>query len=444
MTQQIGGLARRSVLLAPLALSGCGLWQNWFGDKKTPLPGKREPILAEPNGLQLASNAPKVVLPAPVRNAAWPQTGGNPAHLMGHLEARPNLTEAWRADIGEGGGYRQKLLAQPVVAGDLVFTMASNGMVSAFQLSNGARVWRTDSKAKHNRSTNIGGGLAYDQGVLYAVNGVGEAVAFDPANGKVRWRTSFGGPARSAPTVAEGRIFFVTIEDRLVVLATQDGRRLWEHLATNPVTQLLGQPAPAYANGLLVAAFGSGEIACLRADSGNLVWSDSLGGVAASATLADFSSIRGRPVISNGKVFAIGMGGLALGMDLPTGRRLWEREVAGENSPWIAGSWMFIISLEQEIAAIDTATGAVAWVSALPRWNNEKKHSGLISWWGPVLLSDRLVVTGTTGEALAVSPYNGAILGRQRLSSPASPLEPVIAQGTLLVLTDAGRLLALR
>ncbi|HET8997116.1 MAG TPA: PQQ-binding-like beta-propeller repeat protein [Acetobacteraceae bacterium] len=444
MAQEIGKVARRGVLLAPLALSGCGLWNHWFGENKKPIPGKREPVLTASHGLRVEANPPKVVLPPPVRNAAWPQAGGNPAHLMGHLEARAELAEAWRVGIGEGGGYRQALLAQPVVAGNLVFTMDSDGVVSALQLSDGARVWRTDSKARNDRSSNIGGGLAWSQDTLYVVNGLGEAVAFDPAKGTVRWRSSFGVPTRSAPTVVEGRIFFVTIEDRLVVLSTQDGRRLWSHEATNPLTQVLGQPAPAYANGLVVAGFGSGEIACLRADSGNVVWSDSLGGVSASATLADFSSIRGRPVISGGKLFAVGMGGLTVGMDLPTGRRLWELNAASENSPWVAGSWMFMISQDQELAAIDTANGSVAWVSALPRWKNEKEHSGLITWWGPTLLSDRLVVTGTTGEALALSPYTGAILGRQRLSSPAAPLEPVVAQGTLLVVTNAGRLLALR
>jgi len=444
MGQHIGGPARRAVLLAPLALSGCGLWNNWFGEVKKPLPGKREPVLPPQRGLKVDAGAPRVVLPPPVRNTAWPQAGGNPAHLMGHLEASHSLAEAWRAGIGEGGGYRQKIMAQPVVANGLVFTMDSDAVVSAFQLRDGARVWRTDSKAKDDDSSNVGGGLAFYQGVLYAVNGLGEAVAFDPAKGSVRWRKSFGAPTRSAPTVVEGRIFFVTIEDRLVVLATQDGRRLWDHQATNPATQVLGQPAPAYANGLVVAGFGSGEIACLRADSGNLVWSDSLGSASRASTLADFSSIRGRPVISGGRVFAVGMGGLALGMDLPTGRRLWERQVSGEDSPWVAGSWMFMVSDGQEMTAIQTTDGSVAWISPLPRWEDEEAHKGPISWWGPALLSDRLVVTSTTGEALAVSPYTGAILGRQKLSSPAAPVEPVVAQGTLLVLTDAGRLLALR
>jgi len=42
-------LSRRTAMLAPLAaplaLTGCGLWDDWFGSKKTPLPGQREPVL---------------------------------------------------------------------------------------------------------------------------------------------------------------------------------------------------------------------------------------------------------------------------------------------------------------------------------------------------------------------------------------------------------------
>lgn len=444
MGQQNGGIARRAALLAPLALSGCGLFGGWFGEEKKPLPGKREPVMPARHGLRVDEGASRVVLPPPVRNAGWPQAGGNPAHLMGNLQAAQQLNEAWRADIGEGGGYRRKVLTQPVVANGLVYTMDSNSVVSAFQLSDGRRVWRTDSKTRKDDDTSVSGGLAYDQGTLYAVNALAELVAFDAAKGSIRWRNQFEAPARSAPTIADGRIYFVTIEDRLVVLAADDGRKLWDHQATNPATQVLGQPAPAYANGLVVAGFGSGELACLRGDSGAVVWTDSLGGALESTTLADFSSIRGRPVISNGKVFAIGLGELTLSLDLPTGRRLWQRDVGGEDSPWVAGSWMFIVSSGQEMAALNTADGRVAWVSALPRWENPKKMSGPIVWWGPALAGDRLVVTSTTGEALAVSPYTGEIIGRQKLSAPAAPLEPVVADGTLLVVTDDGRLLALR
>ena len=437
-------LSRRAAVLAPLALGGCGLWDNWFGAKEVILPGKREPVMPGREGLQVDPAAPKtVVLPPPVLNAAWPQAGGNPAHLMGHLASAQRLSEAWAASIGAGGGYRRKIMAQPVVADGIVFTMDSDAVVTAFDAATGARRWRQDTAGKKDRSTNVGGGLCYDQGVLYAVNGLAELVAFDAATGHEKWRRSIGAPGRSAPTAADGRLFLTTIVDKLLAFAAADGRPLWEHQAPNANTSLLGQPAPAYADGLVVAGFGSGELAVLRADSGAVAWTDSLAAPGGLSGVSDISAIRGLPVISQGRVFAIGLADLMLSNDLRSGRRLWEREVGGEDSLWVAGDWLFVVSVDQRLAAVDARDGRVAWVTDLPRFENPKKQEGALTWFGPVLVADRLIVAGTSKDALAVSPYTGAILGRQKLSGAAS-LGPVVANGTVFIVSDDGRLLALR
>jgi outer membrane protein assembly factor BamB len=436
-------LSRRAALLAPMALTGCDLWDRWFGTKKTPLPGKREPITAGRHTLEVDEGAPKVVLPPEVRNAAWPQAGGNPTHYMGHLTAGDRLTEAWSANIGAGGGYRRKIMAQPVANDGIVYVMDSDAVISAVQIASGRRVWRFDTRDEDDDSTNIGGGLAIDQGTLYAVNGLAELVALDAAKGTLRWRSKFGAPTRSAPTVIEGRLFVTTIEDRLLALATDDGRQLWTHQAANPTTSILGRPAPAYADGLVVAGFGSGELSAMRAESGTVVWADTLSAGMGASTLTEFAAIRGLPVIADGKVYAIGMGGLAVAIDLPSGRRLWEREASGEDSPLTAGAWLFLVSLDQRIAAVSRDDGRVAWVTELPRWENPEKQRDPITWFGPLLAGDRLVVAGTNHQALAVSPYSGEILGQQELSGAAS-LGPIVADGTVFVVTDDGRLLALR
>jgi outer membrane protein assembly factor BamB len=453
MTRKAGGrpcgqvraafLSRRAALLAPLALGGCGLWDDWFGTRKTPLPGKREPIVVGRRALTVDEGVPKVALPPEVRNAAWPQAGGNPAHFMGHLAAGERLTEAWTAGIGQGGGYRRKVLAQPVSVDGVIYVMDSDAVVSAFDTAQGGRLWRFDTRREDDDSTNVGGGLAVDQGTLYAVNGLADIVALDAAKGTIRWRSTIGAPTRSAPTVVEGRVFVTTIEDRLLALATEDGRQLWTHQAVNATTSVLGRPAPAYASGLVVAGFGSGELATLRADTGNVVWTDNLAAAVRTGSLADFSAIRGLPAVGDGRVYAISMGGLMVAVDLPTGRRLWEREVAGEDSPWAAGSWLFVVSLDQRIAAVNRDDGHVAWVTDLPRWQNPEKEKDSITWFGPLLVGDRLVVAGTNREALAVSPYTGEILGRQELSGAAS-LAPIVVDGTVFVVSDDGRLLALR
>src|ERR1051325_6511110 len=188
------GLTRRSSLLAPLALAGCGLWEEGFGSHKTPLPGMREPILGGRRTLEVDEGTPKVELAPAVRNAAWPQAGGNPAHFIGHLAASDRLTEAWRVSIGAGGGYRRKIMAPPVAADGIGYVMDSDAVVSAFDMARGSRVWRFDTKDKDDDSTNVGGGLTLDQGTLYAVDGLAELVAIDAAKGTMRWRSRFGAP----------------------------------------------------------------------------------------------------------------------------------------------------------------------------------------------------------------------------------------------------------
>ncbi|MBV9656406.1 MAG: PQQ-binding-like beta-propeller repeat protein [Acetobacteraceae bacterium] len=437
-------LSRRAALLTPLGAAGCSLLDNWFGENKPPLPGEREAILARRRGMQVDGDASrKIVLPPPVRNEAWPQTGGNPAHFMGHLSAGEALREAWSASIGEGGGYRAKILAQPLIVGDTVFAMDSDAVVSAFATADGHRRWRSPTTTDEDDSTNVGGGMAVENDTLYAVNGLGQLVAFDPANGKERYRIYLGAPARSAPTVADGRLFVTTIQEKLLALAADDGRKLWEHQAPSSNSSMLGLPAPGYADGLVVAGFGSGELAALRAETGGVSWTDSLASARGRNSISDLSAIRGLPVLAERRVYTIGLGGLLISSDLRSGRRLWEREIGGQDSPWAAGEWLFILNADQELGAVSREDGRIAWVTELPRWDNPEKQQDPIYWFGPALVGDRLLISGTGQEALSVSPYSGEILGRQQLSGPAS-LPPVVAADTVYVITDDGKLLALR
>lgn len=437
-------LSRRAALLAlPLGLGGCSLFDNWFGDTKEPLGGKREPVLGSRGGLEIdTADRRTVSVPAPAAVPAWPQSGGTPTHVVGNI-AVTGLQPAWREGIGEGGGYRAKLTAQPIVANGAVYTMDSDGQVACFDLAGGGRRWRTDTQAEENRSTNIGGGIAWENGTVYATTGRAEALALEAASGRILWRKDLGAPARSGPTIAGGRLHFTTLDDRLLALNAADGARVWGYQAASSTTTVLSDAAPAVSEGFVIAGFGSGELATVRADSGVLVWSDSLASSRGRTSQVDLSAIRALPVIDRGRVFAIGVGGLLASLDLRSGRRLWEREIGGGQTPWLAGDWLFVQTLDQSLAAISADDGRVRWVQDLPRWDNPAKRRDPIFWSGPVLAGGKLVLAGTSELAVSVDPVSGQILGTQGLSGPVS-ISPVAAAGTLLILSDDGTLQAFR
>ena len=85
----------------------------------------------------------------------------------------------------------------------------------------------------------------------------------------------------------------------------------------------------------------------------------------------------------------------------------------------------------------------VAWVTPLTAFKDEKKRRDPVLWAGPVLAGDRLLLGSSTGELLSLSPYDGRPLGKLDLHSPIM-IAPVVADRTVYVLTDHGRLIALR
>ena len=432
------GLSRRAALLMPLALGGCG-WFDWLTDEqKKPIGGKRYPVLAAARGMHIDSIEP-VTIPPPVTNPTWLQYGGAVSHVGGNLAG--GLTKVWSSSIGRGGDYRTRLTAQPLIDGGQVYTMDTDCAVSAFELATGRQIWRTRTRPKKNTTSNVGGGIAIADGVIYVSTGLAEALALNLDNGAIIWRAPIPTPARSSPTVTPEGVFICTMDQQLVGLSRKDGKLIWSYQASLVNTGTLGQAAPAYADGVLVAGFESGDLAAVRADSGTLVWTDNMGGVKGAATLSEFASVRGATVIDGGLVYAVGLGGLLAALDLRSGRRVWQRDIAGGNTPWIAGDFLFMVDSEQKVGAIDKNDGTVHWVEDLPRFNNPKRTRGLITWYGPTLVGGKLVLVSDKGKMAVLDPISGALVTSSNLADTAS-LAPVAAQGYVFVLTDDATLTA--
>lgn len=429
-------------------LTGCSTAESIFGEEKeAPLEGERISILELQKNLEPDSAALEgqgFVAPAAWRNEFWPQAGGYPNHSMQHLILNDGeLEEAWSVKIGQGSTKELPLTAQPIVVDGKVFTLDTNSKLSAFDTASGKRIWQVDVRDTEEDDPVIGGGVAYSQGVLYVTNGYDELLAVNPASGELVWRVPLPAPSRAAPTIMEERIFVSTLDNRLFALGAQDGQVLWEYSGITESAGLVGAASPAASREVVIPAFSSGEIVALRVENGSVAWSENLSSFRQAGGLAGISDIRGLPVTDKGLVIAISFGGRIAAIDERTGTRIWQREIGGSETPWVAGNHLFVISSDNEIVALGRDTGVIRWVTQLPRFRDAESREGAIYWTGPVLAGDRLIAASSDGRVAELDPVTGKAL-RDWNSGSSIRIAPVVAGGTLYLLGEDGTLMAYR
>ena len=252
-----------------------------------------------------------------------------------------------------------------------------------------------------------------------------------------------GGPLRGAPTLADGSVYVISQDNQIFALKTTDGSTAWSNAAALEVAGVFGNGAPAVDRGTVVAGFSSGELNAYRYENGRMVWQDALSRTSISNAVAALSDIDADPVIANGIVYALGQGGRMVALDLTSGQRVWELNMAGIATPWVAGDWLFAVNDKAQLIAVQRLTGKIRWINQLPRWLKEKKKDGQINYFGPVLAGNRLVVAGSNGAMINLDPTNGTIQSQVNVGGGVR-FQPVVAGNALYLMTEQGRLLAFR
>lgn len=463
----LGSLAL--VLSVAFVGGGCAMTDmvgKWFSQPhKSKIRGERISIMASDEAVRPDPSLKdqKVVLPAPYRNTEWTQPGGFASNAMYHLQAAGPLKQLWEADAGTGSNSKSRLTASPIVVGGKVYTLDADARLFAFNAETGEELWHVQaSPAGHrdlintmsfglfgenksvDRSKGFGGGIAYDGGRIFATTGFGEVVAFDAGSGKELWRVSLDVPIAMSPVANGGRVFVATMDNHFYALAEKNGRQLWDHRGISESAGIMVSTSAAVANEFVIAPYSSGEVFALRVQTGRPAWSDMLTRSHGVTALSEIDDIAGHPVVDRDLVFAVSHSGVMAAIQLDSGDRQWSRDVGSIQTPWVAGDYVYVITLESQVLCLTRKEGKVKWIHQLPRWKDPTDTaSDSIVWSGPVLVSDRLVMTSSDGFAESLSPYTGELLGRIEIPDQTF-IAPVVANDTLYLLTNDATLVALR
>ena len=398
-----------------------------------------------------------IELPPAYTNQSWPQPGGEADHTLHQLTAGLELERVWKTDIGKASARRARLTSPPVAADGKLYASDAETTVSAFDAETGDVLWETalapeihevfrirEIFARPKKSQiGFGGGVAYDSGRVFVTSGFGFIAALDAETGELQWKYETETPVRTPPTAHAGGVYFVTITNELIALSQGTGEKLWGFQSFEEPARILSSASPAAAGDLIVAPFSSGEVVAFLADSGNAVWNDSLSQSASLTALASLNDIAGSPVIDRGLVYVVSHAGKLTAIDIRSGERVWEVSVASVQMPWVAGDFIFVISVDGELVCVSREEGAIIWVAELGRYKNEKKRKGRIAWAGPVLAGNHLVLVSSEGEIVKVDAVAGTVAAREKLGDGAV-VSPIVADEKVYVLTEQGELIAMR
>jgi outer membrane protein assembly factor BamB len=251
--------------------------------------------------------------------------------------------------------------------------------------------------------------------------------AFPKEGLKVRWRVPVAA-GYSSPAVAGGRVF---VTDRVPAANTQkpadpfqrvtlpgvervlcfneaDGTPLWKHEYDCPytVSYASGPRAIPTVDGERVYTLGAeGDLKCLEAATGHVVWSKKLSGENAPTPMWGFA---GHPLIDGDRLICLtsGKDAVATAFNKKTGEVLWTALSAkdpGYSPPTIydaGGARQLIIWHTEGVNGLDPATGKVYWTVPFGPANN-----------GVTIMTPRLLRDEKLGDLLFVSTqYEGSLM----------------------------------
>ena len=334
------------------------------------------------------------------------------------LTANPGLLrvrQAWTAQIGA--------VAFPLevkVNGDAVMLANSDGVVQSLDARSGASLWRSASLGP------LAAGVGSDGRLAAVVTRANELVLLE--TGHELWRQKLTAPSYTAPLVAGGRVFLLTADRSVTALDGASGRKLWtQQRPGEPL--VLRQAGVLLAVGETVVVGMGGRLIGLNPANGVVRWDAPVAAPRGTNDIERLVDLVG-PAARDGNVVCARAFQAAVGcVDTTRGSLLWTKPAAGLVG--VQGDEKFVFGVEgdSKVIAWRRADGERAWVSERLRFR------GLGA---PLLVGRAIVVGEETGLVHWLARDDGAALTRMPTDGSAVVAAPVLAAGTLVVVTRNG------
>src|SRR3954453_15933637 len=247
----------------------------------------------------------------------WPFYGRNKerTRFLDAPKVKPPFTAKWSFK------GRRLLEYSPILVGGSIYGINNNGTAFAIKKSTGKARWIREIATRNASAPAYGPGKSNTEGRLYYSNlDPGQVISLGTHRGTTLWKRSLPGRTESSPVVVGNKVIAGCECGTLFAFDADTGKTLWQ-------ANLGGQikAAPAISNGVAYVGDYSGTMSAVNISNGSIKWlSDSQGtGVTAGG-------FYGTAAFAFGRVYAGAKDGRIYSFNRDTGDVIWSHTIGGE------------------------------------------------------------------------------------------------------------------
>ena len=316
---------------------------------------------------------------------------------------------------------------KPQVHGDRLTLAASDGTLLQLDARDGRELWRLPLGAP------LSAGVGSDGQTAAVVTRGNELVAVQ--DGKVLWRQRLSAQAFTAPLVAGARVFVLTADRGVSAFDGRTGARLWTQQRPGNDALVLRQPGVLLPVGDTLVAGLAGRLVGLNPLNGSVRWDAPVAtprGINEIERLVDLVEPAARQ--ANG-VCARAFQAAVACVNTDTGNTVWSRPADGTVGLATDGGLVFGSESNGNLLAWRRSNGERAWTYERLRFRELS---------APLVVGRSVLVGDFQGQVHVLSAEDGKEQGRAATDGSAVVATPVLAAGTVVVLTRSGGVFGLR
>lgn len=349
-----------------------------------------------------------------------------PAELHDFKE-EVSLKKVWSRSIGDGQGETYNMLV-PAIENNTIYAADVTGVVMAIDRMTGNVEWKKDFDRP------ISGAIGAGYGLLTFGTLRGDVVALDSATGEKKWIANVKAEVL-APPASNGDVVVVqTQDDRVVGLDANTGEQRWVYDSTPAVLTLRGTGAPLATNRLAIAGLSSGKVVALDISTGTPIWETRVTIPQGRSELDRVVDIDGGLLLSGGVLYVASYQGKMAGLDVDSGRTLWERDASSYAGVAQGFGSVYIAEANGTVEGVDER-------STTGLWSNDQLARRQLS--APEVYSSYIAVGDFEGYLHLLSQVDGRFVGRTRVDSDGLRARPLVDGDMIYVYGNSGKLEAL-